>query len=257
MNLLIALALLYTPLGYLGLLYLVFYFRDLSRFTHPFTQQGGESWGDVLLYLGLITGEQSGERRRTHRGRAIALVVCLVGVMATFVFPLFSLPLVVAFLLLALFQFLCAFMVMRLAIVPSLGRPTFWRKHLSHIGSPKNRVSSRVLYLEKLETKKPIVKEARVNQKPAPSTPKPSSSTVEPPSSAPEPSSSMVEQHSSVTEQAPLTENQPSIIAELTLAAVEQNAGTPVDGSTMLGQAVEKESQTEERELVSGRVNAK
>ena len=53
MNLLIALALLYTPLGYLGLLYLVFYFRDLSRFTHPFTQQGDESWGDVLLYLGV------------------------------------------------------------------------------------------------------------------------------------------------------------------------------------------------------------
>jgi hypothetical protein len=124
MNLLIALALLYTPLGYLGLLYLAFYFRDLSRFTHPFTQQGDESWGDVLLYLGLITGEQSGERRRTHRGRIIAFVVCFfVGIMATFVFPLFSLPLVFDLLLLALFQFFCAFMMVNYPWLTLMGFP--------------------------------------------------------------------------------------------------------------------------------------
>jgi uncharacterized membrane protein YvlD (DUF360 family) len=214
---LIALSLLYTPLGYLGLLYLVFYFRDLLRFSHPFTQQGDESWGDVLLYLGLITDGQSGEHRRTHRGRAIAFVVCfLVGVTAAFVFPslqtLFSVPLALAFLLLGLFQFFCALMMMSLAIVPSLGKPTFWRKHLSRIGSPKNRLSSRVLHLKKLP-KKTIDKEATVSQEPTPSTP-------DTPSSVVEPSSSTVEQPNSVTEtpdSAPLTENPPSIIAEPTL----------------------------------------
>ena len=61
-------------------------------------------------------------------------------------------PTIIAAAFSLLFQFLLALVVLFLVIIPNLGSTAhIWKKHMSHIGSPKKRLGSRVLHLVELK----------------------------------------------------------------------------------------------------------
>ena len=155
---------LYTPLSYgvfLVVLYFLSYLRDPLRLVHPHRERGEEMWPHVLLHLKLITNEEyqrivQHRRRKVSKGYILGLSLAVVSPISGWILSLFY-PTVIAVVFSLLFQFLLALLVLFLAIIPNLGSTAhIWKKHMSHIGSPKKRLGSRILHLAELkqETKK-------------------------------------------------------------------------------------------------------
>ena len=160
------LLILYTPLPYavfMVVLYFLSYLRDPLRFMHPHKERGEETWPDVLLALNLITEEQyqqsvQNRRRKVPKGYVLGLSLAVVSPISGWILSLFY-PTVIAAAFSLVFQFLLALVVLFVVIIPNLGSTAHvWRKHVSHIGSPKSRLGSRVLHL--VELKKPRVSHA-------------------------------------------------------------------------------------------------
>jgi len=150
---------LYTPLSYavfLVVLYFLSYLRDPLRFVHPHRESGEKMWLDVLLRLNLITeGEHrkavQSRPRKLPKGHALGLSLAVVSPISGWILSLFY-PTIIAAAFSLLFQFLLALVVLFLVIIPNLGSTAhIWKKHMSHIGSPKKRLGSRVLHLVELK----------------------------------------------------------------------------------------------------------
>ena len=152
---------LYTPLPYVSflvILYFLSYLRDPLRFRHPHRERGEEMWPDVLCRLKLITEEEhqqavQNRRRKVPKGYLLWLSLAAVSplngwTLSSFVFS--TILFAAAFSL--LFQFLSALVILFLVIIPNLGSTAhIWKKHMSHIGSPKKRLGTRILHLVELK----------------------------------------------------------------------------------------------------------
>ena len=98
----------------------------------------------------------STDGERFPKGYILGLSLAVVSPISGWILSLFY-PTVIAVVFSLLFQFLLALLVLFLAIIPNLGSTAhIWKKHMSHIGSPKKRLGSRILHLAELkqETKK-------------------------------------------------------------------------------------------------------
>jgi hypothetical protein len=153
---------LYTPLSYgvfLVVLYFLSYLRDPLRFIHPHRESGEEMWPDVLLHLKLITNEEyqktvQHRRRKVPKGYILGLSLAVVSPTSGWILSLFY-QTIIAVVFSLLFQFMFALVFLFLAIIPNLGSTAHvWKKYMSHIGSPKKRLGSRILHLAELKQEK-------------------------------------------------------------------------------------------------------
>jgi len=150
---------LYTPVFYavfIVALYFLSYLKDPLRFIHPHRQSGEEMWPTVLLRLKLITEDEyqqsvQNRRRKVPKGYALVLSFAVVSAIGGWIFSLFY-SIIMAAVFSLLFQFVLALATLSLVIISNLGNTAHvWKKHMSRIGSPKSRLSSRVLYLAELK----------------------------------------------------------------------------------------------------------
>ena len=113
-------------------------------------------WPDVLFRLKLITKEEHQQAvqnrpQKAPKGYALGLSLAVVSPISGWILSLFYTTIIAAAFSL-LFQFLLGLVVLFLVIIPSLGSTAhIWKKHMSHIGSPKKRLGSRVLHLVELK----------------------------------------------------------------------------------------------------------